>query len=155
MEKQILTVPDIEVKHNFFFDDEKGVLVDLSVVIKEDSNIKLSEVESICNNITRFVKKDNYYYLDDYKYLSVEEMNKYMDELFKGLNQNIIKEKKYLVLKHIGSYNDRYKTYKKLFDIIDKNKYKIVGVPVEQYISGSWCNVDESKYVTNIMIPIG
>ena len=148
MKEEILTVPDIEVKHNFFFDDQKGVLVDLSLVIKEGSNIKLSEVESICNNVTSFIKKNNYYYLDDYKYLSVDEMNKYMDELFKELDKNIIKGKKYLVLKHIGSYKN--KTYKKLFDIIDKNKYKIVGVPVEQYISGS----DKSKYVTNIMIPI-
>ena len=138
---------------NYFLDSEKGVIVDISECIK-DKHLMLSQVEDLANNITSLVKKDDYYYISDNKYLNALDTDKYIDEAFNEIGTDDAKEKNYIYLKHIGSYKDRYKTYEKLLNEIKKRNYKICGIPIEQYIIGVWNETDEDKYETNIMIPV-
>ena len=138
---------------NYFLDSEKGVIVDISECIK-DKHLMLSQVEDLANNITSLIKKDDYYYIGNNKYLNALDTDKYIDEAFNEIGTDDAKEKNYLYLKHIGSYKDRYKTYEKLLNEIKKRNYKICGIPIEQYIKGVWNETDEDKYETNIMIPV-
>ena len=138
---------------NYFLDSEKGVIVDISECLK-DKNLMLSQVQDLCNNVTSLVKKDNYYYISDSKYLNILDVEKYIDEAFNEIGTDEAKNKNYIYLKHIGKYSDRYKTYEKLLNEIKKRNYRICGIPVEQYITGIWNENDEDKYETNIMIPV-
>lgn len=137
---------------DYFLDGDKGILVDLSKIDK--SSLKLSEGRFLADNVTSIDIKDNYCYIYDYKYLDVDSFNKYLEETFNELSNGVIKSKTYITIKHQGKYINKYKTYKKLLDEIVRKNYEIVGIPIEQYINGSWNENDEENYITNIMIPI-
>lgn len=140
-------------KFNYFIDCEKGIIVDISICLK-DKNLMLSQVEKLCDNVTSLIKKDNDYYIGNSKYLSVDKVDKYIDEAFNEIGTDKAKNKNYLCLKHIGKYIDRCKTYEKLLNEIKSRNYIICGIPAEQYIIGIWNETDENKYETNIMIPV-
>lgn len=120
-------------KYKYYLDSDKCVIADLSKCM-EDKNMMLSEVKKLCDNVTS---------------LNLDEIKKYALESLDNIDN-----KNYLCLKHIGKYIDRYKTYDKLLDEIKSKDYIICGLPIEQYIKGSWNELDENKYETNIMIPI-
>lgn len=138
---------------NYFLDSEKGIIVDISECLK-NKNLRLFQVEELCDNIIGFIKKDNNYYIGNSKYLNVKDTDKYIDEAFDEIGTNKAKNKNYLCLKHIGKYDSRYKTYEKLLKEIKDRNYKICGIPVEQYVNGAWNEKDENKFETNIMIPV-
>lgn len=138
---------------NYFLDSEKGVIADISECLK-DKHLMLRQVEDLCNNITSLTKKEDYYYIEGNKYLNVLDTEKYIDEVFNEMGTDEAKEKNYIYLKHIGQYEDRYKTYEKLLNEIRKRNYKICGIPIEQYIKGVWNEEYQNKYETNIMIPV-
>lgn len=148
----ILKTKDREVNYDYFLDSDKGIMIDLSKCI--NNNLKLSDVRYLCDNVTSLNKKNDFYYINDCKYLEIGEVNKFIDCVFNELSSGILKEREYLCLEHHGKYSDRYKSYKKLLDEIDLKNYKIFGIPVEQYIKGNWNECDENSFITNIMIPI-
>lgn len=153
MNTYILEYSDRSVGINYFLDYSKGVIVDLSKCI-ESEKFMLSEAKYLCDNITSLKEKDNNYYIGRSKYLTKSETRKFLDESFDELGKGLLKNRTYLCLAHHGKYKNRIKTYKELLETIKLNNYKIVGIPIEQYIVGSWNQEDENKYVTNIMIPI-
>ena len=146
-------IQDIKVGIEFIFDCDKGILIDLSKCINNE-NLTISKVRYLCDNVTTMKEKNNDYYIDNLKYLDKYTTEKYQDEIFAELGRGLIKGRTYLCLEHQGKYIDRKKTYKKLLEYIKSNNYKISGIPVEQYIVGSWNEIDEEKFITNIMIPI-
>lgn len=133
MEKIYKVKLNMSDKYKYYLDSDKCVIADLSECMK-DKNIMLSEIEKLCDNVTN---------------LNLKETKKYVDEKLDNINN-----KNYLCLKHIGKYLDRSKTYDKLLNEIKTKNYIICGLPIEQYIKGSWNEKDENKYETNIMIPI-
>ncbi|MCH5167738.1 MAG: hypothetical protein J1F35_07640 [Erysipelotrichales bacterium] len=145
--------PKIKVGINYFLDCNKGVMVDFSECINCEK-LMLSEVRYLCDNVTSLKLKDNYYYIGNYKYLSKSDVEKYLDETFDELSKGVLNYKTYLCLEHHGKYSDRKKAYKEILEMINYNHIKIAGIPIEQYIFGSWNQEDENKYITNIMIPI-
>lgn len=134
--------------NKFFLDGQKGVLLDFSK--KED--VRLFAVHYLCENVTALKEKNNAYYIDDSKYLDKDEMLKYLDEMFNELKDGVIKGKTYLCSDYCGKYSDIVETYKKILHEIRLNNYKIVGIPIEQYIDGGPDR--EKDYVIKIMIPI-
>lgn len=114
----------------------------------------LSDLRFLCDNVSKMEKKDNYYFINNEKYLDSSEFETYMEDVFSELSNSLIKGRKYVSMKHVGSYNLRYETYEKILNYIKENNLKINGIPSEEYIKGRWNNIKEDEYVTNIMIPI-
>lgn len=135
-------------KLSYFFDDNIGIIKNYERCIN-NKNFMLSDIHKL-SNITKLSLKDGYYYINDNKYLSLDDYNKYTNKFFNGIKD----KESYVVLKHIGPYKNIYKTYNKLLKLIKEEKRKIIGLPMEQFVCGRWNEKDENKYVTNIMIPI-
>lgn len=142
-----------EIGYDIFLDSRKGVIVDISKCLC-NKNLMLFDVQSLCNNVTELKKKNNNYYIGNTKFLNTKETLKYINEAFTEMDNSILNGKTYLCIDYIGNYQERYKAYEKLLKVINLKKYKICGIPVEQYIDGNWNKKDEKKYRTNIMIPV-
>ncbi len=139
-----------ETEFKFFLDGDKGILLDFGKC-KEKDGLMLSTVHYLCENIIALEIKNNAYYIDDYKYLDKEEMLTYLKEISTELSNGVKLEQTYLCAKHSGKYSDIKETYKKLMAEINLKKYKIIGVPVLQYVEG---NKEKENYVINVMFPI-
>ncbi len=154
MEKiYLLKTKNRKIGYDIFLDSEKGVIIDISKCLNNKS-LMLSDVQYLCNNVTKLKKKNNNYYIGNSKFLNVKDTLDYINEAFLEMDNNIIDGKTYLCIDYIGNYHDRYKAYDKLLKVINLKKYRICGIPIEQYIDGNWNKKDENKYRTNIMIPI-
>ena len=124
---------------NYFFNDSIGII---------------KNYEKCMNDITRLEFKEGIYYLFGNKYLNEEDYKKYVNEYFSKISKKLHDTQEYATLKHIGGYDTIYESYNKLLNAINIENKKIVGPPMEQFISGRWNEKDKNKYVTNIMIPI-
>ena len=142
-----------EIGYDIFLDYEKGVIVDISKCLN-NKNLMLSHVQFLCDNVTKLKKRNNNYYIGSSKFLNIKDTINYINNAFVEMDNNAINSKTYLCIDYIGNYQNRYKAYDKLLKIISLKKYKITGIPIEQYIDGNWNKKDENKYRTNIMIPI-
>lgn len=141
-----------ETDIKFFLDGNKKVILDFTQCFEK--NLMLSQVRYLCDNVTELKEKDDGYYIGDYKYLEKNETKKYSDEAFNEIAKGFINAQTYLCLNHFGKYENINESYKKILEEIKSKKYKIVGIPTEQYINGSWNKNDETEYITKIMIPI-
>ena len=150
---EIIIEKDYKVGFLCFLDDDKKVLLDFAKCFKQH-NLMLSDVRFILNNATSLKKKNDAYYIKNYKYLPEEETEKYVRNLFLEFESGEIKEQTYCCLNHYGKYEDITKTYQKLLNMIKENNYKIVGIPTERFLSGRWNKGNETEYVTKIMIPV-
>ena len=149
---ELIKENDRETNFKFYLDDAKKVMLDFSQCFGEV--LRVSHVRYLCDNVTALEEKDDAYYIGDTKYLDKEETKKYLNEACNELSNSIIKGKTYLCIDHCGKYENINKTYKKILDEIKLKNYKIVGIPTEQYIDGSWNKENEKEYVIKIMIPI-
>lgn len=148
-ELKIIMEKDRKTENKFFLDGDKGVLLDFSQ--KED--VRLFAAHFLCENVTSLQKKDNAYYIDDYKYLDKDEMLNYIEEISNEMKDGVIKGQTYLCADYCGKYLDIVQTYKKILDEIQLKNYKIVGIPMEQYIDGSKDQGD-GDFVVKVMIPV-
>lgn len=145
---EIMIEKDRESNWKFFLDGEKGVLLDFS-----KKNTMLFAARYLCDNVTALTMKNNAYYIDDYKYLDKDEMIKYIDETFDEIRNGVIKGHTYLCSEYHGKYSDIIQTYKQMLDEIKLKNYKIIGIPIEQYIDGSGYK-ENNDFVIKVMIPI-
>lgn len=136
----------------YIFWDDIGIIKNFEKCL-DNENIMISDMNK-ANEITKLELKDGYYYLGNNKYASKTDYKKYVDKYCNEICCGLIDKELYVVLRHIGPYNTIYKTYNKLLKLIKKENKKIVGLPMEQFISGRWNEKNENKYITNIMIPI-
>lgn len=136
----------------YFFDDSIGIIKNYERCIN-NKNLMLSDIKKL-SEITKLELKEGYYYINNNKYLSKEDYEKYVNKYFNEITEGLVDKDLYVVLRHIGPYDTIYKTYNKLLNAIKSEKKKIVGLPMEQFVCGRWNQEDENKYVTNIMIPI-
>lgn len=150
---EIIIEKDYKIGFLCFLDDDKKVLLDFTKCFKHHS-LMLSDVRFILNNATSLKKKNDAYYIKNYKYLPEEETENYLKKLFLEFESGKIKKQTYCCLNHYGKYEDIAKTYRKLLDMIKVNNYKIVGIPTERFLSGRWNKEKECDYVTKIMIPV-
>lgn len=135
---------------NYFFNDSIGIIKNYEKCMNNKS-FYISDLHAL-NDITKLEFKDGICYLGGNKYLNIEEYRKYVDIYLN--NQELDNKKLYAVKTHTGKYDTIYESYNKLLDDIKEKNQKIVGLPMEQFISGRWNEQDENKYITNIMIPI-
>ncbi|MGI6106236.1 MAG: MerR family transcriptional regulator [Raoultibacter sp.] len=55
---------------------------------------------------------------------------------------------------HQGSYQNMPQAYAFIMDWVEKNGYKVAERPRESYIDGIWNQSDESKWLTEIQVPL-
>ena len=146
---KIIMEQDRKTECKFFIDGEKGVLLDFS----KKENIMLFTARYLCDNLTSLEEKNNAYYIEDYKYLDKVEMRNYLEEISNELKNGVIKGKTYLCSEHCGKYSDIVQTYKQILDEIKLKNYKIIGIPIEQYIDGN-SNKENDDLVIKVMIPV-
>ncbi len=137
---------------DYFFDDSIGIIKNFEKCIN-DKNLLLSDIRSL-NEITKLKLIGDSYYLCNNIYLGKDDYKKYVNEYFDKKINKLCDINLYATLKHIGKYDTIYQTYSRLLKVIKAENKKIVGPPMEQFICGRWNEKDESKYMTNIMIPI-
>lgn len=129
---------------NYFLDSEKGIVKNFERVTN-NPKFMLSDIDyltSIGPNI------------DDLSYDYSEYKDEYVELFFERMDQKEIKKEYYMCLRHYGSYDTLKDTYDKLFKYIKTSNKKICGLPMEQYVYGSWNKDNESDYMTIVMIPV-
>ncbi len=137
-------------KESYFFNDSIGIIKNYESCM-HNKKFYMSDLHTL-NEITKLEFKNEICYLGGNKYLNIEEYKKYVDKYFNI--QDLYDKKLYAVITHIGKYDKIYKSYNKLLNNINAANKKIVGLPMEQFVCGSWNELDKNKYITNIMIPI-
>ncbi len=137
-------------KESYFFNDSIGIIKNYESCMY-NKNFYMSDLHTL-NEITKLEFKNGICYLGGNKYLDIEEYKKYVDKYINS--QDVSDKRLYAVITHIGKYDNIYISYNKLLNSINAENKKIVGLPMEQFVCGSWNELDENKYITNIMIPI-
>ncbi|MCC0739802.1 MerR family transcriptional regulator [Clostridioides sp. ZZV14-5902] len=87
-------------------------------------------------------------------YLSISSFYLKIDKKIKDKKLYIKPEGMYVCIKHIGRYEDSYKSYEKLKKYIYDNNYKIIGNSYEESILDFFCESNEENYMTEISIQI-
>ncbi|MCC0640201.1 MULTISPECIES: MerR family transcriptional regulator [unclassified Clostridioides] len=88
------------------------------------------------------------------EYLSISSFYLKIDKKIKDKKLYIKPEGMYVCIKHIGRYEDSYKSYEKLKKYIYDNNYKIIGNSYEESILDFFCENKEENYMTEISIQI-
>lgn len=87
-------------------------------------------------------------------YLSISSFYLKIDKKIKDKKLYIKPKGMYACIKHIGRYEDSYKSYEKLKKYIYDNNYKIIGNSYEESILDFFCESNEENYMTEISIQI-
>ncbi|MGX9757756.1 MerR family transcriptional regulator [Clostridioides difficile] len=87
-------------------------------------------------------------------YLSISSFYLKIDKKIKDKKLYIKPNGMYACIKHIGRYEDSYKSYEKLKKYIYDNNYKIIGNSYEESILDFFCESNEENYMTEISIQI-
>lgn len=86
-----------------------------------------------------------------------KDQGKFFLKVDKSIKCDRIYEKSsgtFICKRHIGKYEDSYKTYTELIEYINKNNYKIVGDSYEYSIFDYFVVKDPNEYVTEICIQV-
>ncbi|MBZ4347503.1 MerR family transcriptional regulator [Clostridioides difficile] len=87
-------------------------------------------------------------------YLSISSFYLKIDKKIKDKRLYIKPEGMYACIKHIGKYENSYKSYEKLKKYIYENEYKIIGNSYEESILDFFCESNEDNYMTEISIQV-
>lgn len=87
-------------------------------------------------------------------YLSISSFYLKIDKKIKDKKLYVKPEGMYACIKHIGKYEDSYKSYEKLKKYIYENEYKIIGNSYEESILDFFCESNEDNYMTEISIQV-
>ncbi|MDB0441508.1 MerR family transcriptional regulator [Clostridioides difficile] len=87
-------------------------------------------------------------------YLNISSFYLKINKKIKDKKLYIKPEGMYACIKHIGRYEDSYKSYEKLKKYIYDNNYKIIGNSYEESILDFFCESNEENYMTEISIQI-
>ena len=69
-------------------------------------------------------------------------------------DQFIVRAGIYATIYHVGAHEELEKTYNKLIKWVDKSEYEPVGSVIERFVADYWSTTDQSKYVTEIIVPV-
>lgn len=136
----------------FYLDDNIGIIKNYEKCF-DDKNFMSSDLIHL-RNISKLDFRNGYYYLGDYKYLSEDSYQKIIDYSFDILLKCNGYKESYALLRHVGKYDDIYKTYNKLMNLISNEHREIIGLPMEIFVKGRWNEEDDNKFITYVMIPI-
>ncbi len=71
------------------------------------------------------------------------------------ISTRILKGGLYCHTTFIGPYSEIGESYREILDWIDKNSYKIIGAPHDEYIKGPESKCSPNEFITEVYFPIG